>query len=275
MGQIAIKKLFFFLVRIFIFKIFYKLNFKLTSIINEEILLNFLIKLRPYKTNHELIRLGEIGDGGYIIPNDLIDVKACFSAGVGPIVGFEYDLAQKGIDCFMADYSVDKPPLLHEKFKFEKKFIGTENNEMYIKFEDWFAKYSEPSEDYILKIDIECDEYKILPLISTENLSKFRIIILEIHDFSNVITPMGFNIIKLIFDKIQKNHTIVHINPNNVSPSIKFSKKIELYDMLEITLLRNNRITQKKEEIVFPHYLDSKNNNIFKSKLPDCFYKNN
>jgi hypothetical protein len=234
-----------------------------------------LIKLRPYKTNHELIRLGEIGDGGYIIPNDLIDVKACFSAGVGPIVGFEYDLAQKGIDCFMADYSVDKPPLLHEKFKFEKKFIGTENNEMYIKFEDWFAKYSEPSEDYILKIDIECDEYKILPLISTENLSKFRIIILEIHDFSNVITPMGFNIIKLIFDKIQKNHTIVHINPNNVSPSIKFSKKIELYDMLEITLLRNNRITQKKEEIVFPHYLDLKNNNIFKSKLPDCFYKNN
>jgi hypothetical protein len=189
------------------------------------------------------------------------------------MIGFEYDLAEKGINCFMADYSVEKPPLSHKKFQFEKKFIGTENNEMYIKFEDWFRKNSNPSEDYILKIDIESDEYKILPLISTENLSKFRIILLEIHDFSNVITPMGFSLIKLIFDKIQKNHTIVHINPNNVSPSIKFSKRIELYDLLEITLLRNDRITKKKEQLIFPNPLDSKNNNFFASKLPDCLYK--
>ena len=74
-------------------------------------------------------------------------------------------------------------------------------------------------------------------------------------------------------DKLQKNHTIVHIAPNSYSPCIKFSKKIELYDLLEVTLLRNDRITKKNEQLAFLHPLDSKTNNFFKSELPSCFYK--
>jgi hypothetical protein len=244
------------------------------KILNEEILLSFLYNLRPYKTNHKLIRLGESGDGGYIIPDDLIGIDTCITAGVGPMIGFEYDLAKKGIDCHMADYSVKTLPIFHEKFYFLKKFIGTENNEIYIKFEDYFSKIQKKSSsDYILKVDIEGDEYKILPSIKSEDLKKMRIILLEFHSFSNIITSFGYNLIKLIFDRLQENHTIVHINPNNVLPSIKFSKKLELYDLLEITFLRNDRITEKKENLEFPHPLDSKNNNIFESKLPECFYQ--
>ena len=78
---------------------------------------------------------------------------------------------------------------------------------------------------------------------------------------------------EIIMDKLQKNHTIVHIAPNSYSPCIKFSKKIELYDLLEVTLLRNDRITKKNEQLAFPHPLDSKTNNFFKSELPSCFYK--
>jgi hypothetical protein len=243
------------LLRIILYKFFYKINLKLVKVIDEKILLNFLYNLRPYKTNHELIRLGESGDGGYIIPNDLIGVNACISGGVGPMIGFEHDLAKKGIDCYMTDYSVEKPPIFHEKFYFLKKFIGTENNEIYIKFDDYFSKIQKNSQDFILKIDIEGDEYKILPSIKSGDLKKMRIILIEFHGFSNVITSFGYNLIKSIFDKLQENHTIVHINPNNVLPSIKFSKKLELYDLLEITFLRNDRITEKKENLLFYCYI--------------------
>jgi len=273
MNKTSLKTRLFIFLRVFIFKIFYKINYKLTKCIDEKMLINFLYSLRPYETNHELIRLGEDTDGGYLIPDDLIEIDACITAGVGNLIGFEHDLAQKGINCYMADYSVEKLPLIHKRFKFEKKFIGTENNDIYIKIDDWLSKITKVSKDYILKIDIERDEYKILPIIKSEDLKKMRIIILEMHDFTNILTPLGYNLIKLIFDKLQENHTIVHINPNNVTPPIKLSKKIELYDTLEITLLRNDRIIQKKENITFPHYLDAKHNNIYKSELPKCFYK--
>jgi len=276
MNKISYKTKLFYFIRDLVFKILYKIGFKINSTINEKALLDFLIRLSPYNTNINLIRLGESGDGGYLIPDDLEGIEACFTGGVGPMIGFESDLAKKGINCFMADYSVEKLPVSHSNLFFEKKFIGTKNDQTHITFEDWFSKNTKNSGgggDYIFKIDIEGDEYKILPLIEEKYLTRMRIVVLEFHYFSNIITPMGYDLIKLIFDKLQKNHTILHINPNNVSPSIKFSKKVELYDYLEITLLRNDRIETKKEKLIFPHPLDSKNNNDFKSKLPDCFYK--
>ena len=239
----------------------------------EKVLLNFLYRFRPYETNHQLIRFGEVGDGGYLIPDDLDDNLACITFGVGDLIGFEYDLAQRGMNCYMADYSVEKPPLSHKKFYFEKKFIGTKNDNVNIKFKDYFSKISKSSEDYILKLDIEGDEYKILPLITEEELLRMRIIVLEFHYFTNIVTPMGFDLMNLIMDKLQKNHTIVNITPNSWSPSVRFTKKIEMYDLLEVTLLRNDRISKKNEQLIFPHPLESTANNLFKNKLPECFYK--
>jgi len=45
--------------------------------------------LRPYTTDKELIRLGAEKDGGYLIPNDLAGIEACFSPGVGNEFNFE------------------------------------------------------------------------------------------------------------------------------------------------------------------------------------------
>jgi|694.fasta_scaffold33079_1 hypothetical protein len=271
---ISFKIFFIFLLRILSSRILFRCNLLLSfPILREKKLLEFLYRFRPYETNYQLVRLGEVGDGGYLIPDDLGGNVTCITAGVGEQVGFEFDLAQRGVNCYMADYSVEHPPLSHKKFHFKKKFIGTKNDQVYLKFKDYFDEFNKPHEDYILKIDIEGDEYKILPLIEEEDLARMRIIILELHHFTNIITPMGYNLIEMIMNRLQKNHTIVHIHPNSYSPCIKFSKKIELYDLLEITFLRNDRITEKKEQLIFPHPLDSITNNFFKNKLPGCFYK--
>lgn len=69
--------------------------------------------LHPRVTDKKLIRLGPNGDGGYLIPDDLIGIEACFSPGVSDISGFEKECANRGMKVFLADKSVEKPPEFH------------------------------------------------------------------------------------------------------------------------------------------------------------------
>lgn len=236
------RKIYIFL-HIFVNKILYGLGYKINKIIDEESLLVFLDRLKVEKNNHKLIRIGGKADGGYFVPDDLIGISSCFTAGIGDEISFEYNLAEKGIKCFMADYSVEMPPLSHNNFFFIKKFIGNQNSCKYIKFFEWVEK-NRDDYDHILKLDIEGDEYDVLSTITKDHLLKMRIIVFEIHNFSQIINPLVFRLIKLIFDKLQENHSIVYINKNPIFPSIKFSKKLELHDLLEITLIRNDRLNQ-------------------------------
>ena len=66
-------------------------------------------KLSPVTCGKELIRLGDDGDGGYLLPDDLGGIAACFSPGVGYSSKFEIDVAARGIRVHMADASVDGP----------------------------------------------------------------------------------------------------------------------------------------------------------------------
>jgi hypothetical protein len=47
---------------------------------------------------------------------------------LSPSANFEADLATIGIPSFMADFSVDQPPIQNAMFRFDKKFIGIQNN---------------------------------------------------------------------------------------------------------------------------------------------------
>ena len=53
---------------------------------------NLLKMLLPYKTDFELIRLGDDNDGGYLIPDDLTNITKNYSAGIGNLTKFELDL---------------------------------------------------------------------------------------------------------------------------------------------------------------------------------------
>lgn len=96
------------------------------------LLARFFNCVRPISTNHDLIRIGGKSDGGYLVPDDLENIEICFSPGVSKISDFKSDLASRGIKCFMADYSVDAPPVQNELFHFEKKFLGPSENSIYI-----------------------------------------------------------------------------------------------------------------------------------------------
>jgi hypothetical protein len=74
-----------------------------TALTDKNSLESLLHKLYPMSTDKELIRLGPEGDGGYLVPDDLAEIEACFSPGVSVISGFEKACADLGIKVFLAD----------------------------------------------------------------------------------------------------------------------------------------------------------------------------
>ena len=63
--------------------------------IDKKLFEKFVDKIKIYDTGHDLIRLGNQKDGGYLIPNIIENIHLCFSAGVGNDITFEQELKKK------------------------------------------------------------------------------------------------------------------------------------------------------------------------------------
>lgn len=229
-------------------------------------------KLRPVACDKELIRLGPGSDGGYLVPNDLDGVVACFSPGVGTIAGFERDCAERGMDVFMADASVDGPSEPNPRFSFVKKFIGAISRNEVITLEDWVGGTVNATEgDLLLQMDIEGCEYETLLSTPASLLARFRILVVEFHHLDHLFSEPMFAIYSQVFEKILAGHTCVHIHPNNFRPSLKVNG-LEVPQLAEFTFLRNDHIARAGFADRFPHPLDHDNTSNAPLPLARCWY---
>tara|TARA_B100000780_G_scaffold165175_1_gene115472 strand:+ start:367 stop:1173 length:807 start_codon:yes stop_codon:yes gene_type:complete len=229
--------------------------------------IDFLKRNRPITTEYDLIRVGGTQDGGYLIPNDLKGIKYCYSPGVDVTSDFELDLYEKfNIHSYLSDFSVDKPGIDCDGFKFQKKFLDSKTNKTNDTLSDWIRKENNDDE-MILQMDVEGFEYDVLIETSSEVLKKFRIILIEFHSFNKIYSEFGFRTIKSIFDKLNKNFYIVHIHPNKCC-GYSETKGLKTPNTIEYTFLRKDRVKYKKNNEKFPHELDHDKNFI----LPSNFY---
>lgn len=235
---------------------------------------SFLQSVRPVKTDYDLIRVGGTGDGGYLIPDDLDGVNGCFSPGVSTIANFEQELADRGMKCYLADFSVDTPPVEHENFIFDKMFIGMVEDESHFSLENWVARYSpENKGDYILQMDIEGDEYGVIFDTSHDTFNKFRVLVIEFHHLDAMISRLGFEVVNFAFQKLLKNFYIVHIHPNNLLRPVRCGD-FEIPPLMEFTFLRKDRVHSVAAASEFPHPLDVKNLEYRDDfPLPKCWYE--
>lgn len=212
--------------------------------------------MHPVSTEIELIRIGGEGDGGYLVPNDLSNIQRCFSPGVAAYAGFEEELGNMGIRSFMADYSVDNPPIGNPNFHFEKRFLGSLNNDVFMTLDDWVSRLA-PDEDHdmILQMDIEGAEYDTLLAAPTSLLKRFRIIIMEFHYLRDLMTPLGNQIVGNTFTKLSQTHAVVHSHPNNCGTPFRYKDAV-FPAALEVTFLRKDRFTRSQPAKDFPHPLD-------------------
>ncbi|WP_035716642.1 FkbM family methyltransferase [Christiangramia echinicola] len=226
---------------------------------SKEQLRSFIDELKPVKTNFNLIRLGGELDGGYLIPDDLIGVNVCFSAGVGPSSDFEKDCADRGMKIYMADASVSGPAIKDERFNFIKKFIGPKNRKDFITLEKWVSSTKMDSEnELLLQMDIEGHEYAAIAGLLPELLKKFRVIILEVHRLGAIGFPYFYQQNKTMFDKLNLHHQCVHIHPNNCC-GVRTIKGLDVPVAAEFTFLRKDRISKIDRIEGLPHPLDRKN----------------
>jgi hypothetical protein len=213
---------------------------------------------RPWVTEHALIRLGSDDDGGYLLPDDLDGIAACFSPGVSDQAGFEEAVLARGIPCYQADASVERSPVEdHSLVQFERKFLGPVTEGDFISLNDW-VQDKEPCGrgDLLLQMDIEGAEWLTLSAASDDVLSRFRILCIEFHRLENLFSPFAFEIMEGVFEKLLRRFYVVHIHPNNWTEAAAVSRRYRVPSVLEYTFLRKDRVKQRSPAIHFPHSLD-------------------
>ena len=233
-----------------------------------------IAEMQPVTSNHGLIRVGGDGDGGYLLPDDLDGLKACYSPGVGPVSDFETDMANRGMACYLADWSVDGPAVENDRFHFEKKFLGNVDDHIYMRLDDWVARNTPDCEDdeLILQMDIEGSEYPVLLDCSDLTLRKFRIIQIELHGLNRMFSQTGFELIAATMRRLLRDYAIVHIHPNNCTKMASYGG-LDIPPVMEFTLLRRTRITHMEPTRSFPHPLDETTAEMRPPfDLPTCWY---
>ncbi|MDB5805007.1 MAG: hypothetical protein JWN73_2329 [Betaproteobacteria bacterium] len=250
-----------------------KSGLHVSSTTHEARLADFFSTIKPVVTDHPLLRLGGETDGGYLIPDDLSGIGACFSPGVANSSNFELAMAGRGIPCFMADFSVDGPAAEHPLFRFDKKFLGPDDAGAHMRLETWVNQYAAGASDLLLQMDIEGSEYGVILDTPVEVLRRFRIMAIEFHHMHALVGKFGFDLIHLTFKKLLKEFDVVHLHPNNCAMPVRLGP-YAIPPVLEVTLLRRDRIASRAPASLFPHPLDrSSYAHRGDYALPECWFR--
>jgi hypothetical protein len=235
--------------------------------------LGLIKRLRPLNCGKELIRIGGAGDGGYLVPDDLEGIEYCFSPGVSTISNFENQLADRGIKSFLADYSIEAPPIIRPELTFDKKFVGSTDSGQFTTLRSWKNKYLESyTGDLLLQMDIEGGEYAVILNTPSELLAQFRIVVIEFHSLERLFDPLVFSLMSSCFEKLLESFHVVHLHPNNFYGTVKRGQ-IETPRTMEFTFLNKARVTSTSPVTKFPNVLDVANVPYRRDYgLPECWY---
>ncbi len=218
----------------------------------------FLRSICLTSTGHSLCRIGSDQDGGYLLADDFDGIVACYSPGVSDEIEFDLALAERGIAVHMADASVDSPTDMRSNMTFLPKFLGAQTEGEFISLEDWIAQSDTGSGDLLLEIDIEGAEYNVLAAVSTDTLTRFRQMVIELHDFDRIYERAHFDMVSALFARLQTHFDIIHLHHNNSLPLVA-SPSGQLSTVFEATLLRRDRQIVDTALPQLPHLLDRPN----------------
>lgn len=236
--------------------------FRVSRITPELEVREFIRKFRPLNNGSELIRVGNIGDGGYLVPNDFEQLDICFSAGCDLQWSFEKDLEKlAGVRSFIID-SFDKKPFdLGVNQIYTAAWLGVTTTDKTLSLEDWvLASTSVDDNDLLLQMDIEGFEWECFSQVKIEFLKRFRIIVIEFHAIRNILNhKMFLEIYSPVIDKLKEVFDIVHFHPNNCCGMYEFKEGFTFPNVFEVTFHRKDRAIRNHGFRNLPHELDVRN----------------
>ena len=151
------------------------------------------------------------------------------------------------MEMHMADASVPGPPVAHPRLHFHKKFLDVFEDEENMCFNTLCTSIAQEADgDYILQMDIEGEEYRVLLDARDETLKRSRIMLVEFHHLDRMFAKFPFQMIRATFQKLLRFHHVVHIHPNNVcGPRVRGDIKIP--PVMEFTFYRKDRAILEAE----------------------------
>lgn len=230
----------------------------------------FARALHPVEAN--LIRVGAPGDGGYLLPDALDGIEACFSPGVGDCSDFELACAERGMSVFLADATVDGPAVDHPNFRFIPKYVGGYSDETTISLDDWVRSSGVGDGDLLLQMDIEGGEYASLLAASPALLRRFRVMAIEFHFFGQLAEDPFFALAASMFAKLLESHVVVHAHPNSYSDLVEVAGVVTP-QVVELTFVRRDHDLGAGYATQFPHRLDVENASNRSMPLPAVWYR--
>jgi hypothetical protein len=180
-------------------------------------------------------RFGASGDGGYIMLNDLKKTDFLISAGIGDNSSFENALMQRISGGIAIDHTVPnfKASSANLEVIHQRLTSALEPNSLTLQ------KLIErnAANDYLLKLDIEGDEWAILQKVSPLDLSKFRQIIVEFHWLYSITDFNQFNKMNSVLRRLNYSHATVACSANNWGDFQEIAG-YQLPDVIEVTYAR-------------------------------------
>ena len=221
--------------------------------------------LQPRRAlHHSKRRFGSVGDGGYVMLDDLGGIRRALSFGIDVNDDWDLELAQSGIVVSQYDHSIDDAPSKHENLIFHKKMIDVTDNERSSKLSTLIQ--TETNDEFILKIDIEGAEWKVFADTSSADLVRCSQICCEFHNL-NFLKEHDFLVkAKAVLEKLAMTHSVVHVHANNCAPLYNIANVV-VPDVVEVTFAAKSRYVFEVSNELFPTALDAPN----LSTVPDIW----
>jgi hypothetical protein len=173
--------------------------------------MNYIQLFHTYHFDNK-IRLGNNGDGGYVI-GDLDCSYDCYiSAGVSTEESFSRDFIEKynmdQTNCFAFDGTIENYPYEYtKKISYIKKNISNFEDDHHTNLVWLIQKY----ENIFLKMDIEGSEYNWLNSLSEDEVRKFLQITIEFHGVCTDYCGCKYKALA----KLATTHYLIHAHGNN------------------------------------------------------------
>jgi hypothetical protein len=220
--------------------------------------LAILKQLHPMRAvDHEKIRIGKECDGGYVMLDDFGGITAAYSFGICDEVSWDLSMAERGIEVFQYDHTIDDLPLQHPRFYWVKKGLGasvTAELETLPRLLELNGHRGRS--DLLLKCDIEGCEWEVLAALPAECLRHFKQIVLEIHFLERLTDPAFATLVERAVGVLTADHRVVHVHANNHRP-YSIVGGVPLPSVLELTLARTIDVRLESTDEVFPTPLDT------------------
>ncbi len=219
-----------------------------------------LALLTPWDIDLEKFRIGQKGDGGYVVADRLNPRQAVLSYGIADEVSFDFEMAEAGFKVWQFDHTIPKAPVTHENIRFTKEGVAGEDSadELLFTVESHAERLGINLDGAILKMDVEGAEWSVFEAMSEATLGRFDQIFLELHGLGRLSRAPFARKFRMIMEKINAQFTLFHVHANNARPLVAIDNFVTP-GLLEVSFVRTDLVKRRRSRTWYPTELDFPN----------------